>query len=787
MLTRKYRWIGCDILNQQSIVTQLAAKRGIDIYISKDMIRDPFEIKDMKKAVQRIKKAIDEGEKIAVYGDYDVDGITSTAILYKALKGLSADVMYYIPDRLDEGYGLNIDAVKYLIDCGVKLIITVDCGVTALDEIKYANDCGIDVIVTDHHTCGPVLPPAYCIVNPKREDDISPFKLYAGAGIAFKLSMALGYSVDDFIQYAVLGTVSDIVPLVGENRIIAKLGLEKINERSDPGITALIEVCGITGDVKSEDIGYKIGPRLNAAGRMSTPELGLKLLLTENKNEAIDIAKELNRLNSQRQYIENEIYSEAVNMVESEMLPDVLVLAKEGWHEGVIGIVASKLANVYNRPCIVISLSGDIGKGSCRSIKYFNIYEALKVCEPYLEKYGGHDMAAGLTIKAENIDVFKKQINLYAQNILKPEHKTPEIYIDMVLPEEYYLIDTAEELSLLEPYGIGNQKPVFLCKDLTVSDVRNVGDDRHLRLKLYSSKGREINAVGFNMGSLINDIKQGDCIDVVCNLEINKWNDENNLQFNLIDVRYSKRQITNLYNKYLNTFKRVILRSEFSPKHVKISDIKAKKIEEALLPALLKEYNNLIIVYSFRQLINFIRKFGELSENIGLCFEVIDDERKNILLVNPDYTLLDFSRFHNIIFLNLPVDIENLKDIMNVMDFNVFFIDDPCHVLLYSEDVCDMIPTRSDFEDVYICIKECGKEISSKRLIQMLNKNPLKIDLCTQIFRELGLIKVTEKDDGIYYAINQVGKVNLNNSRLYMKLLKVRNIASDFLMSKNIV
>lgn len=789
MLKRKYRWIGCDMPNHQSIVTQLAAKRGIDVHISKDMVANPFELKDMDKAVYRIREAIKKGEKIAIYGDYDVDGISSTAILYKALKGLSADVIYYIPDRFDEGYGLNIDAIKHLIQYDVKLVITVDCGVTSLDEIKYASEYGVDVIVTDHHTCGPILPPAYCIVNPKREDDISTFKFYSGSGIAYKLSLALGYSIDEFVHYAVLGTISDIVPLIGENRVIAKLGLEKLNKRNDFGITALMEVSGITGDIKSDDIGYKIGPRLNAAGRMASPDLGLKLLLSEDKKEAMDIAMELNRLNSQRQYIENRIYTEAVDMLQKESFTDVLVLAKEGWHEGVIGIVASRLVALYNKPCIMISLSDGIGKGSCRSIKYFNIYEGLTECKRYLEKYGGHDMAAGLTIKIENIEEFKRHINLYAQNILKPEQKIPELYIDMILPEEYYIVDTAEELSLLEPYGIGNQKPVFLCKDLIVSEVRSVGTDKHLKLKLYSNNGREINAIGFNMGSLINDIRQGDYVDVACNLEINRWNDQNNLQFSLIDMRYSKRQITKLYNRYLSTFKKLILEKEISTEYNNLLDLNIKKLDESDLPNLLNEDGNLIIMYSFRQLMKFMKKFDELTGNIGLCFEVIDDERKNILLVNPDYNLLNFDRFKNVIFFNLPFDIgrEILNKIADVTNCNVFFIDESQHWLLYSEDVCDTIPDRRDLEDVYIYIKSCGKEICDKKISRALAKNPLKIDLCLQIFKELGLIKSIEKEDGVYYTINKTDKVNLNNSRLYVKLLKARDIANDFLASKNIV
>ncbi|WP_051585979.1 single-stranded-DNA-specific exonuclease RecJ [Caldanaerobius polysaccharolyticus] len=781
MLKRKYRWIGCDTLSERSAAMQIAKKRGIQLNVTRDMIKNPFDIKDMDRAVARIKESVRRREKIAVYGDYDVDGITATAIVYKALRALNADVMYYIPDRLDEGYGLNVEAVKYLINCGVKLIITVDCGVTALEEVRYANNNGVDVVITDHHTCGPVLPEACCIVNPKREDDTSGFKYYSGAGIALKLAMALGYSLEDFIQYAMLGTISDIVPLIDENRVIAKLGLEVMNTVKDPGISALVEVSGITGCIRSEDVAFKIGPRLNAAGRMSNPELALKLLLVEDADEAREIAVELNRLNNQRQSVENEIYQQAVDMLKGYPLPDVIVLAKEGWHEGVIGIVASKLVNSYNRPCILISLSGDVGKGSCRSIKYFNIYHALKACEQYIEKYGGHDMAAGLTLRRDNLEKFKEQINFYAKGVLRPEHKVPEVDVDFMLTDEYYDVNLAEELTLLEPYGLGNQKPVFLCKDLKVSEVRNLSNDKHVKLRLLSDRGKEIEAIGFLMGELAKDVKPGDYVDVVCHFDVNRWNDQVNLQLNLIDVGYSKRQMTRFYAEYLSTFKDMLLEDKLLVGDSKKLTVAPTAIDENKVDLLLKEGSCLIIMYSFRQLIGFMKRFSDILEHIGLCFRFIDDDRDNILLINPDYMRLDTSRFRNVILYSGDYYTTHYRNC------NVYIVDEPGGKLLYGEDIYDMIPDRSDLEDVYMCIKRFHREISSKDIIKALNKNPLKVDLCVCVLEDLGLIDTAKKSNGVYYKIHKLEKVDLSDSPLYIKLLKIRDNVEDFFTSKNIV
>ena len=401
---------------------------------SKQGILNPMTMLDMDKAVERIKTALQTGEKIVIYGDYDVDGITSTALLFGFLKSMGADIEYYIPDRKDEGYGINIMAVNKLIKEGVKLLITVDCGITAIGEIEFAKLQGMDVVVTDHHTCKERIPTAaVAVLNPKRGDDEYEFDALAGVGVAFKLVLALAMNMglntsevfDKYVELAAIGTIADVVPLTSENRVIVEKGLALLQNPSRCGIKALLEVSGVADKkVTTATVAFALAPRINAAGRLSTATTAVELLLTENEVTAAEIARELDASNKERQQTELEIHQEAIAMIESDKdfeKKNVIVLAKEGWHNGVIGIVASRLVEHFHRPCILISLDNGKGKGSGRSVGNFNLFNALTACEPFLTNFGGHAVAAGLGINEDKLAEFDEAINKYAKDNLTAE------------------------------------------------------------------------------------------------------------------------------------------------------------------------------------------------------------------------------------------------------------------------------------------------------------------------------------------------------------------------------
>ncbi|MBQ3124204.1 MAG: single-stranded-DNA-specific exonuclease RecJ [Clostridia bacterium] len=522
---------------------------------SKKGILNPMTMLDMDKAVARIKSAVETGEKIAIYGDYDVDGITSTALLFGFLKTLGADVQYYIPDRKDEGYGINIMAVNKLIKEGVKLLITVDCGITAIGEIEFAKLQGMDVVVTDHHTCKERIPTAaVAVLNPKREDDEYEFDALAGVGVAFKLVLALAMSMgmntgevfDKYVELAAIGTIADVVPLTSENRVIVEKGLTLLQNPSRCGIKALLEVSGVSDKkVTTATVAFALAPRINAAGRLSTATTAVELLLTENDVTATEIAKELDASNKERQQTELDIHREAIEMIESDKefeKKNVIVLAKEGWHNGVIGIVASRLVEHYHRPCILISLDNGVGKGSGRSVGNFNLFNALSACEKLLTNFGGHAVAAGLGINEDKLREFDEKINKYAKENLTAEDLVPVVKIDCVLGGANLNIPTAKLLSSLEPYGMGNETPVFAVKDAEVVSVTAVGmEKKHIRMQVQKD-GVRINAIGFGMGEFVDILKYGDIVHLACKLDINNYQGNESAQLVLCDIKMKNTQ-----------------------------------------------------------------------------------------------------------------------------------------------------------------------------------------------------------------------------------------------------
>ena len=524
----------------------ITEKKDIELFVNptrKDFY-DPFLMPDMEIAVDRILKAIEDKEKIIIYGDYDADGITSTTVLKNFLEERGLEIGTYIPNRLDEGYGLNKNAIKSIYDQGYRLIITVDCGISGTEEIEYANSLGIETLITDHHEPTEVLPNALAVVDAKRKDNKYPFNQLAGVGVVFKLIQAISIKLNleekEFLKYldiVCIGTISDIVPLVDENRVIAKLGLRLIAQTRNIGLKALLEVIGFS-NIDSSAISFGVAPRINACGRMGNEKVALDLFLSKDYAEAKKLAIRLNEYNIERQTIEKQIFDEAVQKVEAnEKDKTCVIVGSKGWHHGIIGIVASKITDMYFKPSILVCFEDGEGKGSGRSIPGFDLHEALMKCEKHLEKFGGHAMAVGVSLKESEFESFKNELEEYAKKN-EIDKIQPVIKIDSELSLKDVSIDSVKSLSMLEPYGEANKMPLFLFKNLKINSIRALSEGKHLKLTLKEDNYM-INAIGFNMGELSEKYLLDDKVDIVGNLDINVYNGNENVQIILKDIRKS--------------------------------------------------------------------------------------------------------------------------------------------------------------------------------------------------------------------------------------------------------
>lgn len=510
-------------------------------------LSDPFLLKDMDKAAARITRAVDNMEKIAVYGDYDADGVTSTAMLYSYLETRGADVIFYIPQREGEGYGMNIGAVEYLKEQGVSLIVTVDNGISSVQEVARANELGIDVVVTDHHRPQEILPDAVAIVDAYRPDDTSPYKHFSGVGIAFKLLMALedgAGDVEDLLEaysdLAAIGTIGDIVPLTGENRTLIRAGLERLSQSDRPGVQALLENAGIAGKaLTSTNVAFTLVPRINATGRMGAPERAVRLLISGYEEEAEVLSEEICADNEERRRVEAEIAEAAFADIEAKgyMKDRVVVVDGENWHHGVIGIVASRVTERCGKPCMIISRGETEAKGSGRSIEGFSLFEAICACGDLLIKFGGHPMAAGITLKPENIEAFRKRINQYAAEHF-PQMPTQTVTLDCKLNPAALSVSMAQSLTQLEPFGNGNPQPVFGLFNMELSNVTPVGGGGHLRLTLEKN-GAVITAMRFNTKPEELPYHIGDKIDLAVQLEAREFRGQPSLTVIVRDMKFA--------------------------------------------------------------------------------------------------------------------------------------------------------------------------------------------------------------------------------------------------------
>ncbi|MBQ8690129.1 MAG: single-stranded-DNA-specific exonuclease RecJ [Clostridia bacterium] len=567
--------IVADLLYTRGFETPEAAKRFL--YMESEMLCNPFDMADMEKGVLRVKKAIDNGEKITIYGDYDVDGVTSVCTLYLYLKSKGADVSYYIPNRAGEGYGVSAPAIDALKDSGTTLIITVDTGITAIEEVEYAKSVDVDFLITDHHECHGDIPAATAVINPHRPDCAYPFKELAGVGVVFKFVTAyeerIGHcsrmqaAVRIFAEYAdlvAIGTIADVMPIRNENRIIVSYGLKMIESTKRLGLIALMEAAAGKNEQSARSdkrrkrtkittgyIGYTLAPKINAAGRIRSAELAVELFLSNNSRDASRIAEELCSANKERQNEENKIMQEAYLKIDSENMADdpVIVLDADGWHHGVIGIVASRITEKYSRPTILVSFEtasgepcdSDIGKGSGRSIKGMNLVEALCYCDDLLVKFGGHELAAGLSVTRGNLKAFRKKINEYAMNNLDKDAMIPTVEADCEVSLSDISLRLAEELQILEPYGVGNPIPNFMMHGVHVNEISGVSDNKHTRFS-FGQDRQTVSAMFFSTSPASLGIYNGDKVDLIFNIDINEYLGRRSVQLFVKDIKPTENQ-----------------------------------------------------------------------------------------------------------------------------------------------------------------------------------------------------------------------------------------------------
>lgn len=531
------------ILSNRNILGREMQEDDIKKFLNptRDDFYDPFLLPDMEQAVERIEQAINNNEKILIYGDYDADGITSTTILIKFFKEIGVEVDKYIPNRLEEGYGINNKALEEIKNRGIDLIITVDTGITANDQVKYANELGLDVIITDHHEPSDEIPKAVAVIDAKRKNNKYPFNQLAGCGIAFKLTQAISIKRKlepskylKNLDIVSIGTISDLVPLVDENRVIVKLGLMLVKQTKNIGLRKLLLKSQLK-ELDSTSISFGITPRINAAGRLGNQNDALNLFITEDAKEAERLSEILNSYNIERQKIGNKIYEEAISQLKDKE-KNCIILGKEDWHHGVIGIVSSKITEKFNKPSILLCFENNIAKGSGRSVPGFDLYKAISSTKEYLLGFGGHTMACGLSLTVENFEKFKEAISKYIDENLDISKLEKEIYIDEILTIDDLDIEKIKELKSLEPFGEENPEPIIMYKNVEINGIRTLSENKHLKLSLKKND-KIIDAIGFNLGELAEKYKIGDTIDIVGNIEINSFNGKDLIQIRLIDIR----------------------------------------------------------------------------------------------------------------------------------------------------------------------------------------------------------------------------------------------------------
>lgn len=734
---------------------------------------DPFRLQDMDKAVERIERAISSKETITIYGDYDVDGMTSCALLYNFFKSKDCPVDVYIPSRQDEGYGINCKAIENIYSRGTKLIISVDCGITSVSEVKYAKELGIDMIITDHHQCGGTLPEAIAVINPSRDTELHSKHPLAGVGVAGKLVQAIGgiKYLEEYLDLIALGTVADVVPLIGDNRILVAKGLEKLNETPCPGIEALIETSGLKGKkINTGNIAFGLAPRLNAAGRIGNPLRGFELLTARSITEAMPLAQILEKHNRQRQALEADTIREAEEMIEESVdlsSDKIIVLGKEGWNPGVIGIAASKIVERYYRPCILIAVEDGVGVGSARSIKGFNIYEALKSCSDFLEKFGGHEQAAGFSLAELDIDKLRQQLLNYCSKTMDDYMLIPRYSYDLDLKPGDITYDLVEELEALEPFGIGNPSPSFLLSNVKLGDNRQVGNDgMHLMMSIELGQ-RLWDGIAFGMGQRLETLSAVNRVSMVTGLEKNEWKGISKLQFNVKQIDISLRNEED-WNEFLSHFHIKLFDAFFSDfmynkqYNKKISTLQPSSLKPIEIDDIMEKINttrigSIILVNSLpnsQRIAQNILDYN-LAEKVSLSYGQPDKWAGisvNTIVFAPSYSSIEFSDYRNIYIFEdeIPFCLIDYKSIGNAKIHKI--VNKDGQLKRDTKVGEEYLVQRDDFVSLYKWIQSMkNKPLVWQGWIELIEDykkridkdvNGFKVKLVLKVFEELNFIKV---------------------------------------------
>lgn len=745
MLKAKTRWIVRQVdeekvnqlvkeLNITPLVASLLINRGLDDVASarfflfeESEFHDPFLLNGMDLVVDRIRQAIDSNEPIAIFGDYDADGVTSTAVLLLALRQLGANAQFYIPDRFTEGYGPNEPAFRKLVEEGVGLVITVDTGISAFHEANIAKELGMDLIITDHHEPGPTPPEAYAIIHPNIPEKHYPFPELAGVGVAFKLAHALlGELPAHLLDLVAIGTIADLVPLRGENRLIAKKGLEKLRATNRAGLRALFHQAGIRQmDINEETVGFGIAPRLNAVGRLYQADPAVHLLLTEDSAEAAQLAEEIEDMNKERQSLVNMMTEEAMAMatIQLEQNDDaVLVIARENWNAGVIGIVASRLVERFYRPVIILSKDSDTGlaKGSARSIAGFDLFAQLSTCRDLLPHFGGHEMAAGMTLRIEDIDELHQRLNGLANQVLTKEDFVPITELDTIVPLEDIHLKTIEEMNQLAPYGVGNPKPKILIEQVQYDTKRKIGAEKnHLKMLLRQSDAT-LDGIGFQMGHLFDAISPEATISVIGELAINEWNNVKKPQIFLRDICIDTWQLF---------------------------DLRGTSYRSTLTETVPETERKWIV---FQQ--ETLKKLNIPREEMVYCIHTVEDAR-----------LVELHG--NTVLADLPPTKEMLQSLIQGKELENIY------ACFYKEesDFFQTMPTRDHFKWYYAFLFKKGPfdlQQFGDELAKYRGWTKETIDFMSQVFLDLGFVKI---NDGIIQLENNKLKRDLTESPTFQQ------------------
>ncbi len=796
------------VLLNRKIESYEEAKRFLYPHI--EQLYDPFLLKDMDKVVDRVKKAIENKEKICIYGEYDVDGVASISIMIKYFDSIGYPVDFYIPDRAEEGYGLNNGAIEEIVDNGTKLIITVDCGISSVEGVDFANNLGIDIIITDHHECQKNLPDAYAIINPLQEDCSYPFDGLCGCGLALKLIQALTpeevfkESVYEYLDITAIATVADVVPLIDENRIIVKNGLDCIAKSKNLGIRALLNVSGLSDrKLNTGNIAFGIAPRINAAGRIGVAHTGVELFTTADVDEAVKLSESLNEENKYRQQIEKDIFNEAIDIIENDPKyadEKVLVVYNKNWHTGVIGIVASRIVERYYKPAVVLGIENDTAKGSARSISEFNLFESKSRCEDLFMKFGGHHQAAGLSISVDNLEIFRERINIIAEEILTEEDLIPKVAYDDVLQIESVHGRLIDELERLEPFGIANPSPKFVIRSSFPVNMREVGSDgKHLKFKLQSGNNH-MDCIGFGLGDFEKIIGGDDRVDLVFVPEYNIYNGNRSIQLNIKDIKVtesSNHRAHPILKDYYKNFSVGKNRCEKNNAAAKVSFKIFKGCKNKLVKSKIETASAdnplLILVNTLKQAYKLLSSL-EYRENSGKVKISINynepgndiGEREIDVVINPIVDKIDYKRYNSIILYDMFYFAEQLITFVNKSnnEDTIFLYnngDEEANIFILE----NIIPSRDQLIVIYkhlkgndfheVTFKELFKNIEQKYGLKI---NERMLDNSLAIFSEGNLLTYKLKNN--IYNVSMIEpdcKVDLDELRFvqYLERKKLRH------------